>query len=115
VIPIGAALAGSQAYVLDARLEPVPIGVPGELVLGGAQIARGYLGRPGLTATQFIADPFSQTPGARAYRTGDLVRWRLDGQLEFLGRIDAQVKIRGQRVEIEEIEAALSALPGLDG
>ena len=112
-IPLGRVLPGTRAYVLDGHLNAVPLGVAGELVLGGGQIADGYLGRSGLTSGVFVADPFSATAGARAYRTGDLVRWRSDGQLEFLGRIDAQVKIRGQRVELGEIEAALTGCAGI--
>ena len=116
-LPIGRPLPGCQAYVLDAQCQPVAVGVPGELVLGGAQIANGYLGRPEQTAAAFIADPFADPfggpPDQRLYRTGDLARWRDDGQLEYLGRIDDQVKIRGMRVELGEIESALLALPDI--
>jgi amino acid adenylation domain-containing protein len=110
---IGRPIANTRVYVLDRHSEPTPIGIPGELFIGGDGVAHGYLGRPALTAERFLPDPFCERPDARMYRTGDLARFRPDGRLEYLGRIDDQVKIRGVRVELGEVEATLSRFPGL--
>ena len=112
-VPIGRPLAGARLYLLDPSLEPAPIGVPGEVFIGGPGVTRGYWRRPELTAERFVPDPFSSEPGARLYRTGDLVRRLADGSLRFLGRADHQVKLRGYRVELEEIEAAIGKAGGV--
>ncbi|MFF8393073.1 amino acid adenylation domain-containing protein [Streptomyces sp. NPDC016172] len=109
--PIGLPIANHVAHVLDDHLQPVPYGAPGELVIGGEGLARGYLNEPGLTREKFIEDPFGTAPGGRLYRTGDLVKRRRDGAIVFLGRIDRQIKVRGVRIEPGEVEAALLALP----
>jgi acyl-coenzyme A synthetase/AMP-(fatty) acid ligase/acyl carrier protein len=107
-ISIGTPIANTQLYIVNADCLPQPVGVPGELLIGGDGVARGYLNRPELTAERFIPDPFSTTPGARLYRTGDLARWLPDGNVEFLGRLDNQVKVRGHRIELGEIETLLN-------
>jgi amino acid adenylation domain-containing protein len=112
-ISLGRPIANAQVYVLDKKLDPVPVGAPGEICVGGVGVSRGYLRRPALTAERFIANPFSQRPGATLYRTGDIARYRADGDIEFLGRIDNQVKIRGFRIELGEIEHLLAQHPAV--
>jgi hypothetical protein len=113
-VPIGRPISNVQAYILDRYLNPVPIGVPGELHIGGVGLARGYLNRPDLTAEKFIPNPFGDESGARFYKTGDLARYLPNGSIEFLGRRDRQVKVRGFRIELEEIEAILARHPAAD-
>ncbi|WP_350307713.1 AMP-binding protein, partial [Photorhabdus viridis] len=110
---IGQPLPDLRAYLLDSHGQPAPIGVTGELYIGGAGVARGYLNRPALTAERFIPDPFSRAPDARLYKTGDLGRWLSDGCIEYLGRNDFQVKLRGFRIELGEIETRLTQCPGV--
>src|SRR5262249_23064480 len=113
-VPIGRPLAGRTAYILDLVGNPAPIGVAGELYLGGNKLARCYLNRPAQTAEKFVPDPFSTKVGSRLYRTGDLARSLRDGNIEFLGRIDQQVKVRGFRIELGEIEVALTEHPHVE-
>ncbi len=110
---IGVPMPGARVYIVDAALRLVPMGIPGELCIGGAGVGRGYLGRPDLTAATFVPDPFSAVPGSRLYRTGDLARVRSDGTIEFLGRLDHQVKVRGFRIELDEVARALDAHPAV--
>ena len=112
-VTIGRPIANTEIYILDRHLQPTPTGVPGELFIGGAGVVRGYLDRPELTAEKFVQSPFSTNPQARLYRTGDLARYRSDGAIEFLGRIDHQVKLRGYRIELGEIESVLGKHPGV--
>ncbi|MEW6067031.1 MAG: amino acid adenylation domain-containing protein [Nitrospirota bacterium] len=112
-VPIGRPVANTKIYILDRYMQPVPIGVPGELHIDGVQVARGYLNRPDLTAEKFISDPFSDNPKARLYKTGDLARYLSDGNIEYLGRLDHQVKMRGFRIELGEIESVLSQHPAV--
>jgi hypothetical protein len=112
-VPIGRSLANVPIYLLDANMQPVPVGVPGEIYIGGVALARGYANQPGLTSEKFVPDPFSEHAGARMYRTGDLAQRSIEGEMDFLGRIDHQVKIRGFRVELGEIERILVEHPAI--
>ena len=112
-VGIGRPVANTQLYLLDRWRQPVPVGVPGEVYIAGSGLAHGYLNQPSLTAERFLPDPFSTVPGARMYRTGDLMRYRPDGSMEFLGRVDHQVKLRGFRIELGEIEAVLVQHPAV--
>ncbi|HET9284851.1 MAG TPA: non-ribosomal peptide synthetase, partial [Candidatus Angelobacter sp.] len=112
-VPIGRPIDNTHVYLLDQKMQPVPISVPGELYAAGRGLARGYLGKPDLTAEKFIPDPFDRSGGGRLYKTGDLAKWLPNGKIAFLGRIDQQVKIRGFRIELGEIESALEAIPGV--
>src|SRR6476660_1615261 len=112
-LPIGKPIGDRRVYVLDPWMNPAPVGVVGEAFVAGASVARGYLGSPEQTAEKFVPDPFSEQSGARVYKIGDLVRWQPDGNLEFLGRADDQVKVRGYRIELGEIEAGLGEVRGV--
>jgi hypothetical protein len=112
-VTIGDPIANTELYILDRNMQPMPIGVPGEIYIGGDGLARGYFGRPELTAEKFVPNPFSEEPGDRLYRTGDLACYLADGSINFLGRIDYQIKIRGYRIELGEIEAILEEHPGI--
>src|SRR5205807_1464774 len=111
--PLGRPIANTQIYLLDCHMQLVPIGVPGELYVGGDGLVRGYFNRPELTAARFVPNPFSTEPGARLYKTGDWARFLPDGNIEFLGRLDQQVKLRGFRIELGEIEEVLRAHPAI--
>ncbi len=113
ILPIGRPIANTKIHILDEHLQPLPVGIPGDLFVAGPGLARGYLNRPEITAEKFICDPFSAEPGARMYKTGDRARYLVDGKIEFAGRTDDQVKIRGYRVELKEIESVLGSYPGI--
>ena len=121
VVPVGRPVSNTQVYILDKNLQPVPVGVPGEIFIGGDVLGRGYWRRPDLTAESFVPDPFTSSgepvagAGQRLYRTGDRGRFLSDGNIEYLGRFDDQVKLAGVRIELAEIESALLALPGVKG